>query len=242
MGIIILILRRLPEAAALQEAERQLASAPEAELTRKGLPILSISKGKAFLSFWLKRLWHFILEAKDLKHSAPVTYRIKKIFSKRAKVTHATIDRESVAETAEKDEAYYLERIKEEPKELDNYGALGQFYIQQGNFSDAQNVFEYLIKHDAGNSNHYAKLGYCKTHLGMYEDAVANYEKALALDSSHPNRYYNLGFALKALNRFEESANALKKAIELEPTNSKYQQLYEEALEQESVTSNKYKV
>jgi tetratricopeptide (TPR) repeat protein len=90
---------------------------------------------------------------------------------------------------------------------------------------DAQNVYDYLVKHDPSHSGYQAKLAYCKLNLKSYEDAVAWYEKSLALDPGHPNRYYNLALAYRIMGKRQAAARAIRRALELEPQNQKYREM-----------------
>lgn len=223
--MIALILRRLPEAVTLEQKEHGSNAAPTA-LLHKGFFGRTMSKYKTVILFWWQRLLNFILEAKDLRHSAAVSYKIKKIFQKRSPVSMIITTTPSlnapINKKITKSESDYLQLIKADPRNLANYNNLGQLYVEQGAFLDARHIFEYLIKHEPGNSTYYAKLGYCMLQLRQYIDAAANYEKALALDSGYPNRYYNLGFAYKASGKLQEAKTALMKALELESENIKY--------------------
>lgn len=226
LGLLIMVSRRLPQASQNSGQPETGPQTAEAKLFSKGLPVASSSKIKTWLKFWLHRVWHFVLEAKGLKPQALVGYRIKKIFS-RQKQQIGGLQMERVVEklviSELHNEAYHLEKIKAEPKNLEHYAELGKFYMEADRFSEARDVYEYLLKHSPGDADFYARLGFCNYHLGNYEQAVANYQASISLDFTHPNRYYNLGLALKVLSRLDQSLAAIAKAIELEPDNVKYQ-------------------
>jgi tetratricopeptide (TPR) repeat protein len=232
-GVFLLVLRRLPEAVELDKQEMQNPSSVTEKLSQKGLPAESFSRLKGFFQFWLKKIWQFMLEAKDLKPAAGTGYRIRKIiknsfpkpaaapllFSEEADKT------DGLAE--EKTEADFLEAIKQEPKNLANYDALGKYYLDKDNFSDALDVYRYLCGHDASQSGYHSKLAYAALQLKDFTLSVAHYEKSLALDSTHPNRYYNLGLAYKGLGKFREALENFKKALDAEPGKEKYLQAVE---------------
>lgn len=231
LGVILIILKHLPEATAADNAGKQLAM-PEQRLLDKGLPIVFASKLKIWVIFWGKRAWHFVLEAKGIKHQAQVGYRIKQLFKKKPsdKPTVENVFKPmDITTSITKDEAFYLHAIKENPKDLANYGGLAQVYLDSKNYREAKDIYEYLVKHDAGNANFYAKLGYVSYILENFENSVKAYENSLSLDSSHPNRYYNLGLAKRALGDQEAAHEAFSKALALDPQNQKYKDAVEEA-------------
>jgi tetratricopeptide (TPR) repeat protein len=220
LGIVFIILRRLPEAAVLEDQSSKPPTAQEKLLT-KGLPAITISKIKTFLKFWGKKIWNFALEAKDLKPSALAGYKIKKIFGNRfAKPEAKTSAPASTQEV--KDEQYLLNIIKRDPKNHANYDALAKFYLDRENLEDARDIYQYLTQHEAANPDYHAMLAYCYYRLRDFPKTAESYQKSLALDSSQPNRYYNLGLALEAQEKNQEAVEAINQAINLEPGNLKY--------------------
>lgn len=237
LGIIVLVLRRLPEATALDSSEQNTNA--QDRLKQKGVPVEQTSAVKAFLLFWSKRVWQFLLEAKDIRHTGVVQYRIKQMFQKTKPVAQSKVIKdpqavpvEEAAVVESQDEVYYLEKIKHEPKNLQRYNALGNFYLHVKNYADAQSVYEYLTKYDPTNSTHWARLAFVKLSRGLYNEAVQDYLKALSLDPTHPSRYYNLGLAYKALGKWKESAEQFGRACELDPDNVKYKGVRDYALTQ----------
>lgn len=236
MGVILIILKHLPEAATLPDNTAS-TTMPEHRLQNKGLPVEFASKIKASLVFWGKRLWHFVLEAKGIKHQAQVGYRIKKMFNKKKVVDAKNTENvfaplnnaQPVQQHVVKDEKYFLDAIQQDPKNLDNYAGLAKIYLDNKNYKEAKDIYEYLVKHDSGNANFYAKLGYVSYLTEDFNSSVSSYQFSLALDSSHPSRYYNLGLALRALNKNAEAKQAFQKALTLEPNNVKYKEVLEES-------------
>lgn len=230
LGLIAMILRRLPEAVSAQEREEAAETVHE-KLSRKGLPVLAVSKLKSLGRFWGQKIWHFVLEAKDLKPGATAGYQIRKIF------THATSSRNTSktaqdnifsqpspeqAKLAKPTENDILEAIKRQPRNHKLYDDLGKLYLEQKNFSDAKDVYLYLVNHESGHSDHHAKLAFSCYQLKEFTTAVEHYRKSIALDSTHPNRYYNLALCLSTLARHEEAMQNFQKAAEMEPQNQKY--------------------
>lgn len=216
LGILILILRRLPEAASHQEIA-EAAGDPAARLSGKGLPAMAVSKIQSTLRAWIKKIWNFALEAKDAKPHALAGYRIRKMFGSAPKQAGT-----AAAAQEPRAEEHFLAAIKDEPKKLSHYDNLGKFYLEQGKIEDARDVYEYLVKHDPANADFHARMAYCHYQLKDYEKTVQHYRQSLALDSSQPNRYYNLGLVLEMLGRNREAHEAFRHAIALEPGNTRY--------------------
>ncbi len=215
---MLIILRRLPEA--VSEAQQApLEVGAQQKLLAKGLPAEAFSKIASFLKFWVRKIWNFILEAKDLRPHSIGGYKMQKIFNNvklpgfKAPVAAAPITTHEV-----KSEAYYLDMIKLQPKNLSNYDLLGKFYLEQSNHSDARDIYEYLCNHEPGNPEFQARLGYCLYQNKQFAKAAEHYQKSLALDSTQPNRYYNLGLSLEGAGNFPESVKNFETAISLEPS------------------------
>lgn len=219
LGVIILVSRRLPQA--LEKGEEAMADSGS-NLTDKGLPIASVSGFTTFSRVWLRKVLHFILEAKDIRHPAKITYKMKQLFRIPLGTNASPVQKELAQYDAIKNEKYYLDQIKRNPKDLIHYSSLGKYYLGEKNYTEAVSVYEYLITHEPSEGNHYAQLGYITLNLEDYESAVKHYEKAVSLDASHPNRYYNLSLSYSAQGKWLKAGEALRKALELEPSNIKY--------------------
>lgn len=221
LGMIIIILRHLPDAVEMQE-KNELNTAENLE--QKGIPASTPSKWKSLFGFWVKRMWHFFLEAKNVRPGNKVGYQLKKMLRRTKPMESGPIIPPSIENVVlpKQDEDYYLERIKEDPRNLDNYKGLGTFYVDNKLFAEARDVYIYLAKHLPGDAAMYAKLAYTHFQLKEFSFAIQNYEKSLALDSTQPNRYYNLALSHEALQDFEKASEVIKKALTIEPNNQKY--------------------
>ena len=217
LGVLLLIVRRLPEAASAQEREQPEAPAHE-KLLAKGLPAIVFSRAETFLKFWIKKIWNFVLEAKDLRPSAAAGYRMKKMFSHSAAASKPAVPAASLpAAPEEKNEQYYLDQIKKDPKNLSNYDVLAKFYLERNSTEDAKDIYQYLASHQPGSPEYWARLGYCFYLLKDFNKAAANYQKSLALDSTQPNRYYNLGLSWEGAGDLVEAVKNFETAAALEP-------------------------
>lgn len=219
-------MRRLPEAVLITEQEEK-QGIKQVFMTKEDV-LKFLAKIKSAIIFWFKRLWHFVLEAKGMRHQSVVGYRIKQIF--KAKPKRPSVDGLTSRPEPQsiRDENYYLMKIKNDPHNLENYNSLGEYYLDTLNYQEAGNVYEYLVNHDSGNSAPYAKNAYCKLQLGLYQEAVELYQKSIALDATHPNRFYNLAVAYEDLEDYEGAIASAKTALDLEPTNAKYQKMVQD--------------
>jgi len=230
LGILILILRRLPEAKAESEKQAKEISV-EKKLENKGLPALAISRIKVKSKFLYKKAWQFILEAKDIKPHALASYKIRKIFGGRLPLKKKFVFQpaEDLTLPSGENEQYYLEKIKREPKNLSHYDGLGKFYLDNNNFNEAKDIYLYLTNHEQANGDYRAKLAYCFFQLTDFEKSAEHYRASLGLDSAHPNRYYNLGLSLVKLGKFAEAILNYEQAVALEPDSVKYYIVISEA-------------
>lgn len=238
LGLVAMILRRLPEAVSEKEHESNLETVHD-KLGKKGLPVLAFSKLKTVSRFWSQKVWHFVLEAKDLKPAATTGYKIRKMFAHQAKQnapagqdrtrTDSPATPASAEQPKKSREDEILAAIKKEPRNHKNYDDLGKLYLEQKSFSDAKDIYLYLVNHESGHSEHHAKLAYSCYQLREYTSAIEHYKKAIALDSTHPNRYYNLALCLSVMGKHKEAVENFQKAATLEPQNQKYQMALEKA-------------
>lgn len=236
-GIIILVLRRLPDAQKIKEYELKKDS-PEQKLQYKGIQAESFSKVKAFIKFWLHKLWSIALEAKDLKPHQPSAYKLKKIFNFKSQnppitTSEITLKPGSDFDDAQKDEEMeLLELIQREPKNYSLYDNLGKMYIKKAQYQDAKDIYLYLTGHEAGNPHFHARLAQAAFHLKDYALSSKHFERSLALDKMHPNRYYNLGLALECQEKWPAAVRAFEHALAMEPENKKYNDAIKKAKQQ----------
>jgi tetratricopeptide (TPR) repeat protein len=218
LGIIILVLRRLPQA--VGEAEQEKEQQQEAAgmlLAAKGLPTKAASKLKSALKIVWHKVWQFMLEAKGLKHGPRIDFNFKRILRK---------DKEAeVKKPIARGEDYYIKLIRRHPRELTYYDQLGQFYLEARKFTDAANVYEYLTTHMPTNSSYFAKLGLAQLHDQEFVLAQKAYLQSVKIDPTHPNRFYNLSLAFQGQKRWRQAVKMLDAALELDPDNKKYADL-----------------
>ncbi|MDR3642885.1 MAG: tetratricopeptide repeat protein [Candidatus Doudnabacteria bacterium] len=220
LGMLLIIIRRLPEAAAGQSGSAEASSGQK--LAAKGLPVIELSKIRSTLRLWLKKLWNFVLEAKDLRPHSVTGYQMKKIFGDKFTGAAKPAPPKPLTTSEVRNEQYYLNNIKLQPANFDHYDALGKFYISRENFSDASDVYIYLTNHRPANPDYHARLAFCHYQLKNFHKAAESYKASLALDSTQPNRYYNLGLCLEQDGNAQEAAVNFEKAASLEPSAKYY--------------------
>ncbi len=217
LGVIILVVRKLPQAVGEKNREDEQDSSQavgEVLAEEKGLPTRAVPKLKANLKVISHKVWQFMLEAKGLKHAPKVAYNFKRILKK----THEPETKRPIA----RGEDYYIDLIKRHPKDLTYYDQLGQFYLEARKYSDAGNVYDYLTSHEPTNSSFFARLGLAHLHDQEFMKSAEAYEAAVKLDPSHPNRFYNLALAYQGTKQWKKAVEALNSALELDSTNQKY--------------------
>lgn len=93
-------------------------------------------------------------------------------------------------------------------------------YQQSGNYNEAINVYENIIriKHDHFYALHYLGVSYLQ--LGNFDEAIKYIKKALHFNPYDSNMHYNLGIAYQSKKLFDEALRAYHKSIELNPNNA----------------------
>lgn len=218
LGVIILVMRKLPQAVGQQRKEELNDDSGQAgeALAEKGLPTKTASRIKAVAKIVWHKIWQFMLEAKGLKHAPKINYNFKRILKK---------NNEEEKKPIARGEDYYIKLIKRHPKDLTYYDQLGHFYLEARKYTDAANVYEYLAEHSPTNSVYFAKLGLAQLHDQEFAKSELAYKQAIKLEASHPNRFYNLALSLQGQKKWKDGVKALDSALELDPTNRKYADL-----------------
>lgn len=221
LGVILMVLRHLPQAT---REQKQLKARKEASnsipaheaLEAKGLPARAYSRSLGIFKLIKHKIWQFVLEAKGLKQSPKISYQFQRIFSNGEDDTQPALV---------KNEKYYIDLIKRNPKDNTYYDMLGQYYIEQKKMHDAVSVYDYLVNHAPTEAIFWVRLGLASLYLQEYERAEQAYDKAVKLDASNPSRFYNLALAQQGLKKYAAAVESLDKALHLEPNNRKYQDL-----------------
>ena len=189
-------------------------------------------KQKFFLV--IHTLWHFILEAKDLTPATTKTIhtqyeKVKSVF--RIRIRSNNQEPVWLPEAAEltikpkmnqNPEDLYLEAIKKNPKDHQAYEALGRLYLQNKNYADAVQTYEFLTKLDPSQDIYYSNLGLSHYSLKEYQKAQSSYEKALGINSKIPTRWINLALCFDAVAEYAKAVKAIAQALQLDKSNINY--------------------
>lgn len=189
------------------------------------------------------KLWHFVLEAKDLKPTPLITHqvqKVKQVFKVRIRssqeetlwmpevssIIEQPKDEEEPTHTAEQ---LYLNQIKSDPNNQQAYEGLGRLYLQEKNFKEASDTFKFLTRLDPSRDVYWSNLGLSLYSISQYKEAVTAFEKALSLNGKVPARWVNVSLCYEALNDVPRMIKALNQAIHLDRRNINYLQLLAEA-------------
>lgn len=93
------------------------------------------------------------------------------------------------------------------------YNNLGSLYQSQGEWRQAQNIYEKLLEIHPHYAVAYYNLGITLKSLGEFREAIINYKKAIKLNPEYAEAYQNLGVVLFKVGKIEESLSAFKQAI-----------------------------
>lgn len=188
-----------------------------------------------------RQFWHFILEAKDLKPATTKTFhtqveRVKSAFRIRVRTSDAepqwlpeAAQLSIKPEPTHTPEELYLEAIKKNPTDRQAYEALGRLYLQNKNFTDAAETFEYLTKLDPSRDTYFSNLGLSYYSLKEFQKAATSYEKAVAINNKIPTRWVNLALSFQALEMPAKALKALTQACSLDKLNTSYMMLLADA-------------
>lgn len=205
------------------------------------LKIRSVPIGHETIWHYLKRktagllgkLWHFILEAKDLAPAMHIDHpveRMRKVFKIRIRgseqdphfLPEAATDLSDVKTSDKSAEALYLESIKRDPQNKEAYEGLGRLYLQEKNFTEAFETYDFLTKYDPARDIYWSNLGLSLYSLKKYREAAAAYEKALSINNKIPTRWVNLALCFLALDDYSRAIRAVSQALALDKRNLNY--------------------
>lgn len=225
LAMLLLFLRRLPE---VMEAKGQLkiSELAEPEMHKERLTLGRIAK-KIWIS-GARKIWLFMLEAKDLRQGQALATKFieivpaKKAFNIGALSALKRANRLDEAGDLEEAERAYLAVIKKHPHEFGAYEGLVKIYTQQKNFSEVQQLLEYLIRHNPTNDGYMTQLGATLMRRRRFREAISAYEQALKIHDLVAVRYVNIALCYQAMNDLGQARHNFQKALDLEPANVQY--------------------
>lgn len=231
VGILILLLRRMPEVMEEKGQQLILGAPPKLNIEKSRLMrYTAIDAVKTFLQNILSKIWHFMLEAKDLKEGRILASNFSRIVTQSGKRV-INIGAFSNLKKAEKliaegnldaAEMVYYDIIKKHPHEYPAYEGLVKIYFQQKKHDEVAEVLQYLIVHNPNNDSYYAQFGKLLLSQKRYADAIEAYERSFTINSLIPARFANVGLCYQALGNIPKAKENFKKALDLEPSNVQY--------------------
>lgn len=186
-----------------------------------------------------KKVWTFMLEAKDLKQGRIMASKFMRLMPESTRKEFnigalSSIKRAqrlfAQGDLAQAEQAY-LAVLAKYPHEYPAYEGLVQIYMRQKNYVEVQETLEYLVEHNNGNDSYLAQLGSVLMRRRMYKQAAEAYTRALAINNLVPVRFVNLALCCEAIGEYGKARQNFQKALDLEPTNVQYLMLLVDLLE-----------
>lgn len=118
-------------------------------------------------------------------------------------------------------ESRYLSAIKINPESVDAYKGLGDVYMSMGESGQAQETFEYMVKHWPQEDSGFASLAVIEEEKGNLEEAKDHFLHALSINNEVVEHHIDLSELYLRLNDKEKALSSLQKAQALEPNNPK---------------------
>ncbi len=228
VGIIVIVLRKVPQVAGFATREELRALPQKLWLELKKLA---------------KKLGQYVLEVKELsaRQNFLEKFRRARLQIPRPSLrffrspdspefylqqAQADLEKENYAEAERK----FIKVIEKDPKNEAAFAGLGKLYLALKKFEEAAETYKFLLKYYPGNDTYYANLGQAYHGQKLYGQAIEAYEKAIELVPEVAKRYVNLGLTLEAKKHLEEAILNYRKACDLEKTNPQFLMVLAEAL------------
>ena len=111
----------------------------------------------------------------------------------------------------------YKTLIRENPKNVSAYNALGDAYFNSGRWEEALAAYKEATRVAPGNAEAWYNLGYCYNAMGRHGEAFAPLVKAKDLDPQFAEAFYGIGFAYMRGTEIEKALQWFKSAINVDP-------------------------
>ncbi|MGD9331956.1 MAG: tetratricopeptide repeat protein [Desulfobacterales bacterium] len=109
------------------------------------------------------------------------------------------------------------ERIKDEPRKVQNLCREGFSFSIRGEFKEALSYFQDAVEARPDDTEAWFGLGNCYVGLERPTEAIAAYQEVIRTDPANANAYYNLGHYYRQLERFEEAVATFQEALAANP-------------------------
>ncbi len=242
LGILVIFLRRIPEvvqeAGQLQFGNRRVVplTAPAGNWNMSA-PLKFLGRVIKELVYTIARkVWHFMVEAKDLKQGQILAAKFSSLVRPRSRVINIGVlntikkaDRLLAEGSLDEAEESYIQVIRKHPHEYMAYEGLLKIYFKQKKYDDITEILEFLVSHNPQNDLYLAQLGNVFISTRRFPEAIGAYQKSLSFNELVPARFVNLGLAFQGAGDVENAKVNFQKAVDLDPTNMQYLQILEEA-------------
>ena len=218
-GVIIMVTRRLPDAAKLKNFDDALENQSEEKLKKKGLPVKAAKKGLAWIKSHIQKLWKFTLEAKGLAQNPGTRYKINKFLKKAKKETKESQD-ENVSTNLKlsgSDVEEGSDKLNGVDNVKDKVDADDEQEAPKPKVGEADEAY-YLdqIKKFPKKRENYNRLGLYYLENKQVPDALNIYEYLTKHEPSNADYWARLGYCYVSLDRNREAVKVYKKSIELD--------------------------
>ncbi len=225
-----MFLRRLPEAVEEQEQLPITEAEPKHELAPKQEFFENLGRAsKSFSMRIVRPIWHFMLEAKDLKEGRILASKVaefvrpgRRVINIGAFSTLKKAERLVNEEKYAQAEVIYYDVIKKHPQEYGAYEGLVKVFAKQKRHDEVIETLIYLLKHNPDNDRYLAQIGFALMSQKRWDDAIEAYEKSIEVNSLVPTRFMNLGLSYQAKGDWQKASQNFKRAVDLEPANMQY--------------------
>lgn len=112
---------------------------------------------------------------------------------------------------------------KLEPKNIEIYKSLGEFYISQKRYKEAEDTYKLIVDLSGQDSQAYFYLASIYDEIGDRQQAVNSLQKAIELSPDYHEALNYLGYIyVEQENNLDKAEAMIKKALEFQPDNGAY--------------------
>jgi len=119
-------------------------------------------------------------------------------------------------------EMAYIDVVRMDNKHAGAYRGLGKVYMKNGQYAEADETFNFLLKLTPDDDTIYVKLGQNAHLAGDRERAIAYYEEGTRANPAVPLRHFELADLYRENGQDERALREYRRAVEAEPSNPRY--------------------
>lgn len=117
------------------------------------------------------------------------------------------------------------DKVKQNPKDVESWRALGQMYDRTGEFAKAENAQRKLVALAPKDVNGHLALGVALFQQKKLAEAEKAWKQAVEIDPKSVQAYYNLGFLYLSQEKKAEAVAVWNKVVELDPKSTLAEQV-----------------